>query len=67
MLNSTEYDVDVKLAFQMVGKVLTTVGVVFDHPDIVGNNPMTYTVALSYRNQLDIDHQGRVTLKRKFR
>ena len=67
MLNASVYNVDVKLAFQTFGKNLTTVGVVFDHPDIVGNNPMTYNVAGSYRNQLAIDHQGRVTLIGKFR
>ena len=66
MLNSTEYNVDVKLAFQKIGEHLISVAVVFDDPDIVDNNPMTYTVAVSYRNQLTIDHQGRVTLKRKF-
>lgn len=67
MLNSTEYNVDVKLAFQTVGDHLITVAVVFDHHDIVDNNPMTYNVAVSYRNQLAIDNQGRVTLKGKFR
>ena len=67
MLNSTVYNVEVKLAFQKIGEHLTTVAVMFDHPDIVGNGLITYNVAGSYRNQLAIDHQGRVTLKGKFR
>ena len=67
MLNASVYNADVKLLFQTVGKYLTTVGVVFDRHDIVRKNPVTYSVAGSYRNQLAIDHQGRVTLKGKFR
>ena len=67
MLNSSVYNAEVKLAFQTVGKYLTTVAVVFDHPDIVRSNPLTYNVQGTYRNQLAIDHQGRVTLKQKFR
>ena len=67
MLNSTVYNVEVKLAFQKIGEHLTTVAVVFDDPDIVDNNPMTYNVQGTYQNQLAIDHQGRVTLKGKFR
>ena len=67
MLNASVYNADVKLAFQTFGTYLTTVGVVFDHHDIVRKNPMTYNVAGSYRNQLAIDSQGRVTLKGKFR
>ena len=67
MLNASVYNADVKLLFQTVGKYLTTVGVVFDRHDIVRKNPMTYNVIGSYRNQLAIDNQGRVTLKGKFR
>lgn len=66
MLNSSVYNAEVKLAFQTIGKYLTTVAVVFDHPDIVRSNPLTYNVQGTYRNQLAIDHQGRVTLKQKF-
>ena len=66
MLNSSVYNVDVKLAFQKVGDYLTSVGVVLDHPDIVGNSPTTYTVQETYSNQIAIDHLGQVTLKEKF-
>ena len=60
------YTAEVKLAFHKVGDNLTTVGVVFNDSNIMNIFHVTYNAFGSYRNQIAIDHQGRVTVKQKF-
>ena len=65
-LNSTEYSVEVKLVFHEVGDYLTTVGVVYNHSDIMKLNHVVYNTYGGSRQLIAIDHQGRVTVKQKF-
>ena len=60
------YTVEVKLAFQRVGQPLTTVGVVYNDSRIRKINHVVYNTHGVYLDRIAIDHQGNVTLKKKF-
>ena len=57
------YPVEVKLALQRVGELLTTVTLVHNDSNIIH---ATYNPFGMYSDQIAIDHHGNVTLKRKF-